>query len=422
MTRITPPPWFGFEDLAPLSIGCRVCQRFAVCGGMNLANSGFFCTDACEAGTCRPGCISPKHPERYDYAMAFIGGVGFENLKAIRGPVELPEVLSVIQHGSVFRHHAAARDVLGGWAAIPLERVVRFLKRPLKGQPAWRERYHDGATLRRACGLAPDTKLVLCCVAKDRHIEPVWRELYEEGFVDYFRRLNFAAVAVPNFSLFDRESRHQHEYNRKRSLIVAEVFTRFGIPVVPNFHALAPGDVEFWREFLRARPEIRFLGLEFQTGLGDDLLRAYATIDELARLQNELGRPLHLVAIGGSRFSDRIASRFASWTMVSSRPFMLAINGRRMIARASGAFGEAFDGGPPEKLFPLNHHVALVASRAARRRWKAVWSRMRHRHWVAGAQQLTLPVIADAAGLERFEPHERQEHPHKRAVLRLPVV
>lgn len=304
----------------------------------------------------------------------------------------------------------------------PLVRCHRRTRQPAATERhdyerGWTEIHEDANSLRRFFGLAPDTKLVLSCVDKDRRIEPVWRELHEKGFMRYLRRLNFAAVNVPNFSLFDRDSRYQHEYNRKRSLIVAKELTRFGIPALPNFHAMSPGDIWFWRDFLRSRPEITCLSLEFQTGLGDDVVRANATIDELGRLQQDLGRSLHLVAVGGASFMDRIALRFPSSTLITSRPYILAVMGRKMLSQPSGAFGEARDHAPRGKLFQQNHRLAMRACREARRRSKLWRLRRRHGHSLRGAQQLMLPMIAYGPDHERPSAGGPEEHPPEQATL-----
>ncbi len=401
MTRRTHPRR-SLDQVAPLSFGCRMCSRFAKCGGMHLPKGGFFCTDACDSGTCGPGCMSPKHPERYNMAVVEVEGFGFEGLGPIRCPIHLPRALSVIQHGSLFRDCPAVGAELG-WAAVPLRSVIRFPSRPRTGRRPWTEIHKDGGAMRRSFGLAPDAKVVLSCVDKDPRIEPVWRFIHKKGFVRYFRRLGFAAVITPNFSLFDNESRYQHEYNRKRALIVGEEFSRFGIPVVPSFHTLAPGDLRFWRDFLRHQPGITCLAEEFQTGLRDNPERAKAMIDELSRLQDDLGRSLHLVAIGGPQFKDHIASRFQSSTMISSQPFLLAMNGRRMVERPRGSWGRVRDKSNRGYIFLHNHRLMERVLWNVRRRSKLRRISRRHAHSIAGAQLALLPAAAPAADRERLE-------------------
>jgi len=390
MTRCSYPQLLQFEDVAPLSLGCPACSDFGECRGRYVPKGGFFCTDACDSGTCRPGCVSPKHPERYHRALIEVGGFGFDDLDPIRCPEKLPDALSVMQHGSLLRHCRAAQSALK-WAAIPLRGIIRFPTRGGKGRPpSWRGKYQDAASLRRAFSLAPGTKVVLICVDKDERIEPVWRNYNKGGFMEYFRHLEFAAVIPPNFSLYDHEPRAQHQYNRKRSLILAEEFSRFGIPVVPNFHAISPGDLIFWKDFLQSRPEITCIAEEFQTGLRHPR-RGEAAIDELSRLQDQLGRPLHLAAIGGLRFSKRIKQRFSSSTMVSSQPFLLAASGLRMEERHFKSFGRVRDDADRGKTFLHNHRLLERLSKRSRRS-KLEKIKRRHAHSLTGSQQVLPPA------------------------------
>lgn len=391
MARRSYPDLVVFEDVAPRSLGCFGCTELGECGGRYVPGDIFSCTDACDSGTCRPGCVSPKHPERYHRALMEVGGFGFEDLDPIRcpDPKHLPDSLPVLQHGSLSKRSPAVRSALK-WVAVPLRAVIRFPSRGGKGRPSWRETYRDAASFRHAFGLAPTSKVVLVCVDKDKRIEPVWRDYNKPGFMDYFRRLGLAAVIPPNFSLYDHEPWAQHQHNRKRSLILAEEFSRFGIPVVPNFHALGPGDRVFWKKFLQARPEITCIAEEFQTGLRHPK-RGEAAIDEIARLQDELRRPIHLVAIGASRLTERIKLRFefSSWTMVSSQPFLLAINRMRMYERASRSFGRepVSDDTDRSSLLLDNVRLHTRLSKGRRHRSKRRGFSRRPTHSVAGTRQ-----------------------------------
>lgn len=365
MRNAAPPT--RLEQLAPESLGCRTCRTYGKCGGMFAPTGGFRCTDLCDSLGCRPDCslVSPAHAERYHRAVAEVGGFGVDDLEAIQPPTALPRHVSVIQHGSFFRDEPVDLP----WVGVPLREVINFLKRPREHALPWSERYSDGHALRDDFGVPRHAKVMLSCIDIDQNIEPVWEHLFTPGFLNYFRRLGLDAVVVPNFSWWDHEPRHHHRYNRKRSLIVAEEFTRFGIPVVPYFHALYPADVPFWRDFLQAHPRITCIAEEFQTGLNDPA-RAHAILDTLSGLQSDLGRPLHLVAIGGMRHRQAIAQRFASSTIVSSKAFLAAANRRRLV-RDGTRFTEVDDDSPPRQTFLENLrvvegacHTALIESGA----------------------------------------------------------
>lgn len=363
MTSATPRR--RFEELGPLCLGCTGCEHRLTCGGQYLPDRGvaFSCGDACRRGDCGPNCslVSPAHPDAYARALVSVNGFGTQDLELIRGPRpdDLPLYLGVIEHG------AYTRDLPPPWPwmGIPLRAVVSFPT--TRGR--WTETYRDGDELRADLGVASGTKLMLSCIHKDDEIEPVWEYLLTDGFLEYFKKLRLDAVIAPNFSWFDHEPRHHHWFNRKRSLIVAELFTRSRIPIVPYFHALQPSDVVFWRDFLSDRPEINIICEEFQTGLLSDRTRALTILDELAGLQSDLGRGLHLVAVGAMRLREEIARRFDSHTIVSSHAFVASTSGQCMVPRGK-SFAEFSDGRGARALLLHNHHVEQLACQQARNR------------------------------------------------------
>jgi hypothetical protein len=161
-------------------------------------------------------------------------------------------------------------------------------------------------------------------IGLDDEIERYWGER-SERLSDALAQLDFSAAVVPNYSLSLLHPRPQHFYNRKRSLVCAQEWSSRGIPTVPYFQAVTPRDWEYWREFLEAHPEVSIIAKEFLTGLADRE-RGLIALNEIARLQDVLRRPLHLLARGGAQFRGEFSRLFDEWTLTDSTPFMRAVN------------------------------------------------------------------------------------------------
>lgn len=321
---IRPP---SLDLAAPLSLGCVGCPRLESCGGMYSPNGGWGCSERWpELETDPEPDVLHARDRNFPQRVAEVGGFGFGDLDPLLSPTELPPYISGIDHGSYFE----VRDTKQlGWAAVHLRKIFTF------GYGGWRPCFSGPTELRRTLGIPGRTRLVLSCIDQDHFIEPMWAHLYEAGFSSYIRSLGFEAVVAPNFSVFDNEPRSQHQLNRKRSAIVAEELSRFNIPVVLYCHGNAPADWSFWRDVLIARPTIRFIAKEFQTGLASPA-RARACLRAFASLQEEIGRPLHLVAFGAVRHRQYIAERFRSWTIVAFNPFVLATKHRELVYTGTG--------------------------------------------------------------------------------------
>lgn len=311
------------DVIHPLALGCPSCPEFTECGGLYMPPGHFRCTDACEGGQCKPDCdvACPNNPDFLARVRAHVGGFEASDIEALLTPrQQLPRYVSGIEHGYSFEEDDAAEL---DWVMIPLRRVIQF------DRTSWRPVFSDGTKLRERFRLAPSTRVIVSCIDIDPTIVCVWRDLYKRGFLRYFLGLNLSAVVVPNFSVFDDEPRFQHMYNRKRSLIVAEEFSRFGIEIIPYCHGLSPPDWEFWRDFLISRPDVTHLAKEFQTGLRSKV-RGTECLQGLAALQDQIGRNIHLVSIGGAQYVDMLAGLFDNWTLISQKPFVSAVKGERI--------------------------------------------------------------------------------------------
>jgi hypothetical protein len=111
--------------------------------------------------------------------------------------------------------------------------------------------------------------------------------------------------------------------------MVAEEFSSAGIPVIPHLNALTTSDWDYWATLLRDQPHIHWIAKEFQTGLsiekqGLDAIRA------LSRLQERVGRQLHLFAFGGARYGAELAACLGGFTIIDSTPFVKSTKRQRL--------------------------------------------------------------------------------------------
>jgi hypothetical protein len=302
------------------SMGCTGCDAVSkICGGLYSRSGEWDCRERCcgKPEDCNIVCV--HNADVFAKASALVGGFGVRNVGRLRMPSSpMPRYISTIANG-VYLSEVITRDM--DWVAVPLRRTIRLYKE------SFRPSYTDGASLRQKLKIRADTKLIISCVDKDERIERVWRLFMEEGFCAYLKSLEPAGVIAPNFSVFETEPPTEHAYSRKRSLRVAEELSRHGVPVLPFCVGSSPYDIDQWEDFLRLHPEVCCLVKEFQTGLkcNDWGLPA---LDRIARIQERIDRPVHLVAIGGWRYREEIAQRFTRWTHISASPFVASTKAR----------------------------------------------------------------------------------------------
>ena len=88
-----------------------------------------------------------------------------------------------------------------------------------------------------------------------------------------------------------------------------------------------PGDWQFWRQYLTDNRTLCVVAIEFQTG-NRNRAQGCKALDNLARIQHEIGQSLHPVIIGGGQFIEYVADRFDKFTLMDSEPFMKAVKRR----------------------------------------------------------------------------------------------
>jgi hypothetical protein len=183
--------------------------------------------------------------------------------------------------------------------------------------------------LRRLFRVGPSSRIILNSVDKDHHLERFWAKRRGDGVLSSVRLLGADSVIAPNFSMFLDVPRTDNLSNRKRSLICAEELSQLGGSVIPYVGAVTPADWDYWHGFLRDHPYITTVAKEFQTGTSH-LEVATRHINSLLRIQDSLGRGIHIVAIGGRRHIPRLLE-FGRFSVIDSVPFMKAVYRHKLI-------------------------------------------------------------------------------------------
>lgn len=301
-----------------VSASCPGCCLFDVCGGIQPERSLLNCFDlaCCKTGECDRVC--PYKPADFMQRLAEVRGLRFNDLKPITQPsIDLPRYVPVVYHR--YRRHGVLDCPM---VALDTYRVIRLHQqkyRTIAGNPP---------DLRSTFGLAPGVRVILRGTARDPFLERYWQYSLRDDAARQLAALGISLVIPPNFSHFLRVPRTDNLFNRKRQLICVEEMHAAGLAVAPHLSAVTQGDWDFWLQYLRDNPTIRYVSKEFQTG-NRNSIQGRLAINGIAALQDMLGRPLHPVIIGGSQFVEHAAARFRAFTLIDAEPFVKTCHRRR---------------------------------------------------------------------------------------------
>ncbi len=302
------------------ALGCTNCFLFKECGG--IYEAGFFdCLPHCcnKPATCTLVCPRSK---RFIEILRDTGGLALNVDADVRQRTRraLPLYVPVVHHG--FRR---ARPLGVHAAALP---GFRVMARRRDGG----EMFETEAQLRSAYMLSQRTRVILSCIDEDSYLENYWRVRCARRLPERLAQLGLWHIIAPNFSLPVDVPRFDNIANIRRSLICAEELSGAGLSVIPYVAGVTEHDWDFWGDFLREHKEIKFVAKEFQTG-GSNLKIAEWHVAQLLRVQDKLGRGLHIVAVGGRRLL-RALSKFSGTTLINADAFMKAQH--RMVLSPSG--------------------------------------------------------------------------------------
>lgn len=268
----------------------------------------------CNGRECNSVC-----PFKLDFCqwLAEVNGLCFDNLVQLgQDPLGLPQYIPLI-------HHGYRRNKPLDWPVVAVETYEVF--RLQEGR--YRAIAQTPDELRKAFCLAPNVKMLLLGTADDSPLERYWEYRRRDDAARQLAPLAVLAAIGPNFSHFLDVPRTDNLFNRKRQLICLGEFHQAGICPIPHLSAVAPGDWRFWQQYLAKHPSVSAVAVEFQTG-NKNHAEGRKVLDRLALMQQQVGRSLHLVVVGGGQFVEYATQRFARLTLVDSAPFIAAVKRR----------------------------------------------------------------------------------------------
>ncbi len=325
----------------PVSATCPRCFLYEPCGGLRNGRPLLNCFEqfCCHDKKCDHVC--PYKPDDYRRRMWEIGGLRFDDLPPLRQPpLALPRYVPMVHHGS--RRSGALK---AGIVALDPYKIFGLRAGKYSALP------NEGLALRRHFKVADDAQIILRGTAKDKFLERYWEHRKTDDVAAQVARLKVSLFIGPNYSHFLDVPRSDLLYNRKRQLLCLAELSQAGVSVAPNLSAIMPADWDFWSAYLRDSPQLHYVAVNFQTGYRSRT-EGMKAIDRVRRMQDEIGRGLSLLLVGGAQYMRDVAGRFASFTLIDSQPFKQSVyrklfrpdqNRRRRWVDARTPEGQAID-------------------------------------------------------------------------------
>jgi hypothetical protein len=301
-----------------MSIGCTGCTDLSMCGGSHKLRHAYSCLDDCcgEPDSCDGMC--PNNPVGFRDRMREINGLELENVPRATpcAAAALPGYIPYIYHGN---RRAVPLDIEA--VALPLRRFYRA-----NGDLIFSGRSEVDATF----GIRPQTRIVLIGSGRDRPIEAWWK-LSERRvtLLEGFRKLGVALITGPNYSMFTDEVRYNDMHSMKRIAITWQEIVASKIPGAYHLNARTRHDYIRLSAFIAERPEVSEVAFEFKTGAAWRR-RLPFHLQELSQLATHVGRPLHLVMIGGMAALPRLGAAFDRVSYIDTSAFMSAMHRKRL--------------------------------------------------------------------------------------------
>lgn len=314
------------KELRPpgvVAASCPACVFFDRCGGIQNSRPLLNCFDqfCCGDGSCDNVCpYKPDFAER----LREINGLCFDDIPPLaQAEQTLPRYVPLIHH-----KYSRSRLLPLPYAALELYDLFRL------SSGNYRCVVDEPDDLRTHFRLASDTSIVLRGTAQDELLERYWSYRKTDAVAQQIARLNVSLVIGPNFSTFLDAPRTDALFNRKRQLMCLAELTEAGVSVAPHLSATMPADWRFWANFLRNNSTLRHVALNCQTGYKSPKEGCKA-ISEIASIQQQIGRELALILVGGAQFTAFASARFKTVTLIDSEPFAKTMR-RRLMAPSNG--------------------------------------------------------------------------------------
>jgi hypothetical protein len=135
--------------------------------------------------------------------------------------------------------------------------------------------------------------------------------------------------------MFTDEVRYNDMHAMKRIGMTWQEIVGAGIPGAYHLNARTPHDYARLAAFIAARPEITDVAFEFKTGAAWRK-RVPFHIRELRQLASCVGRPLHLVMVGGVHAIPKLGGVYARITYIDSSAFMNAMHRQQLYLNNEG--------------------------------------------------------------------------------------
>jgi hypothetical protein len=308
---------------------CGECGHLADCGGMEgqlSLTGGCFshCGPVCIARGCDQAC--PFREEDYVLKQMEVGGEDYWPPVDLRGPnfEELPIYIPAIRHGY---GRVAPFKAPQNLVVLSLYDVLQH-SGLMRGNGGFSS--DPALALRQRFKLEAEAEIIVTSTGFDPKLEAFFANYGSAKIGKTLASLRLAAMSPPNYSLFRSTAnapivRTDVRWNLKRIWRACADLSADGVPVIPHLNAMTAKDWDDWTRFFAERPQLKFVAIEFQTGLRKAAAAAL-TLRRFAQLQETIGRPLHPIFIGGVQFRNEIAGIFKNFTFVNSDPFMKALH------------------------------------------------------------------------------------------------
>jgi len=327
-----------------------------------MAGCSVFDHSKCEKHEWTCAC----NPQRLNMRALEVRGFKCKLDKALL-PIDfdLPHYIPTFYHG-----FPDTKPIELEWVALPLHYLFKSESGDgIKCPTADRDK------LRASFGLHQKTRIMVTGPGPDQLIEDFWRFHQYSDLMGLLKAWDIELFTVPNYSFFTDAPALHHHYNRSRILRVAERAAEAGVRSVLHLNALHKTTWQGWEDLIRNHDEIKHVCMEFQTGYASPEV-GLAALGELAKIQQNIQRPLHPILIGAARFCGFIGKHFRSCTIVDAQPFINTFN--RKMFKAMPREGSDW-------LFRSTKHRESIIPRF---KWNLREYSGQVGQWLAGAPQL----------------------------------